>query len=437
MATTTVSAAVTRLLASADLSAVTVKTLVAQVREQLPDVGAMGDKPLRRAVREAVEAYLATDKKSADASGGGGGGGDGGDGGDDADVEGGSAPTAASKGSSGSAVAIMNEDTNEEGAATLSNKREPSPSAGDDAAASDVEGAVGEAAADSPASSDPSDGDGSAAVADRKRPDSGSGQRAAPAKKRRRTSTGGGGGGGGDDELSRLLDIVAAVGLSRRSAVLSVARLRDVEAKATRLRQMLADKAGMGDDPLKAGRAELAAAKREVERRDLLGGLDSGNIVSGGRRRRGAPVSYTDPAPADMLDKLLEEEEERAYAQDSAAVAGEKKPTGKPAVGRRVLGDGSNEEDADTAGAKQDKTAEPSGEVGAPAAEADSAVVDNEPVRGQEADGKAPQSGADDGSDAAGDDADAGQEEQEEDEDSDDDDDDDDFSAGDMSEDNA
>ncbi|KAK1867935.1 hypothetical protein I4F81_010432 [Pyropia yezoensis] len=240
MATTTVSAAVTRLLASADLSAVTVKTLVAQVREQLPDVGAMGDKPLRRAVREAVEAYLATDKKT----------------------------------------------------------------------------------------------------------------------------------------------------------VLSVARLRDVEAKATRLRQMLADKAGMGDDPLKAGRAELAAAKREVERRDLLGGLDSGNIVSGGRRRRGAPVSYTDPAPADMLDKLLEEEEERAYAQDSAAVAGEKKPTGKPAVGRRVLGDGSNEEDADTAGAKQDKTAEPSGEVGAPAAEADSAVVDNEPVRGQEADGKAPQSAA-------------------------------------------
>lgn len=432
MATTTVSAAVTRLLASADLSAVTVKTLVAQVREQLPDVGAMGDKPLRRAVREAVEAYLATDKSSADAGGGGGGV----DGGDDADVEGGSAQAAASKGSSGSAVAIMNEDTNEEGAATPSNKREPSPSAGDDAAASDVEGAVGETAADSPAASDPSDGDGSAVVADRKRPDSGSRQRAAPAKKRRRTSSGGGGGSGADDELSRLLDIVTAVGLSRRSAVLSVARLCDVEAKATRLRQMLADKAGMGDDPLKAGRAELAAAKREVERRDLLGGLDSGNIVSGGRRRRGAPVSYTDPAPADVLDKLLEEEEERAYAQDSAAVADEKKPTGKPAVGRRVVGDGSSEEDADTAGAKQDN-AEPSGEVGASAAKADSSVVDNEPVRVQEADGKAPQSGADDGSDAAGDDADAGQEEQEEDEDSDDHDDDDDFSAGDMSEDDA
>lgn len=246
---------------------------------------------------------------------------------------------------------------------------------------------------------------------------------------------GGGGGGGGDDELSRLLDVVAAVGLSRRSAVLSVSRLGDADAKAARLRRMLADKAGMSDDPLAAGRAELAAAKREVERRDMLGGLDSGNIVSGGRRRRGAPVSYADPS-ADVLDKLLEEEEEeRAEQQGGAAAVDGSRAAGK-GVGRRVVGDGSGEEDTDTEGAKPGKTAVSSGEAGAPADQDATTVVKDALETGEQADGKASGSGTGDGSDA-GDDADAGPEEREEEEDSDDDDDDDDFSAGDLSEDDA
>ena len=475
---------VKKLLAAADLRTVTVKMLAAQVRERLPDVGLDG-KPLRQVVRAAVDAYMAAqagdvgDAEGKTASGGsnaeaaasGGasaaapvkvGGAEGAhvtdsggpdkdavkgpsaeitDGDADAnDVDDGAAIKARANGKGGKAAPTAVQDVLTEEGAAAPTKREAPPASGDDQAESDGSLAAGGARRDGADASDASAGASAEAAVERKRPPGGSRPRG-PAKKRRRTSGGSGGGGGGgsgggDDAVARLLDLVTAVGLSRRSAVLSTARLRDADAKAARLRRLLEEKAGMRGDPLTSGRAGVAAAKKEVERRELLGGLDSGNIVSGGRRRRSTPVSYTEP-PVDVLDELLKEEEaEVKAAAAGAAAGGAAGATGEVKTkGRRVVADGSDEEgDAakEGAGAEEVKGGDDKdGVVEADGASAkDGGVALADAPAAKEGDGDKADTDKEEGSEA-GDESDPGEEPEEDSTD----DDDDDFSAGDMSDD--